>query len=274
MEPETLQDVDEKTDTEIDEDADPLDVGGEQSSFMNRADTQHGTDKGLRNNTNSDKSVATELNEEPQLEVPVEVEINGLERVPEDPELTASMAMTRVSSCDIQQDTPPVVSEQLRDIWRCSMVDARGIQIRHTSKVTRPMKTMNAFVTKITVFLAYLIVHAEDGKPFPNVTKRFELDNRKHNFAAMEEEILKSRFNYTGHWNRFIDPHTHIACNSTIGTWLANCVNKARYHGTWYIGEDGDIKGAKEGLYQPYKEFLEKIGVRFHYKKNKKVGEP
>ena len=156
-----------------------------------------------------------------------------------------------------------VVTEELRDSWRSCLVDIRSISIRHTSELTRPKKTMNSFVTKATVFLAYLLVHAEVGKPFPKIPKRFELDVRKHDFAAMGEEISKSRFNYTGHWNRYHDPHTHIGCNLTMGTWLANTVNKAKYVGTWNVGESGEITGVKNGLYEPYKELLEKVGVRF-----------
>ena len=156
-----------------------------------------------------------------------------------------------------------VVTEELRETWRRWMSDVRKISIRHTCKLTRPMKTLNCFVTKITVFLAYLIVHAEAGKPFPKISKRFKLDERAHDFDEMGKEIMASDFPYTGHYNDCVRPHDHIVSSLAIGTWLANTVNKVKYQGTWNVREDGVITGVKNGLYEPYKDCLEKIGVCF-----------
>jgi len=153
------------------------------------------------------------------------------------------------------------ITDSSKDLWRTSLLDVRNIAIPNAPD-TRPMKTMNAFVTKTTVFLAYLIVHAEVNKPFPKISKRFQIDFRVHEIDAMSKEIVDSKFPYTGHWNSSNDPRDHIFSNKSIGTWLANSINKVKYNQTWKI-EEGRVVGNKNGLYEPYKNFLENIGVQF-----------
>lgn len=156
---------------------------------------------------------------------------------------------------------PVIVTEDLKNIWRSSLSDVRNINIPNATD-TRPMKTMNAFVTKATVFLAYLIVHAQVDSVFPKISKKFQIDFEKHDVDAMCEEIRDSKFSYTRRWNSSKDPQDHICSNKLIGSWLANSINKVKYNATWKV-EEGRVVGNKNGLYEPYKEFLEKIGVQF-----------
>ena len=249
---------DENTDTENEEEED--DTPGAPKGDCDDHEPSSSTKKATRRETTlSNERVAATSRDDVSV---------GLEEDTDDDEPLSGTSSTSLvpRPVTIPSNIPgerKVVTEELRDSWRSCLVDIRSISIRHTSELTRPKKTMNSFVTKATVFLAYLIVHAEVGKPFPKIPKRFELDVRKHDFAAMGEEISNSRFNYTGHWNRYHDPQTHIGCNLTMGTWLANTVNKAKYVGTWNVGESGEITGVKNGLYEPYKELLEKVGIRF-----------
>ena len=166
-----------------------------------------------------------------------------------------------ITACPAPVAAPAAVTVDSKNIWRRSLFDVRAIAIPNAPDI-RPMKTMNAFVTKTTVFLAYLIVHAEVGKPFPKISKRFTIDHRVHQIDAMSNEILKSDFPYTGHWNKCNDPADHIFSNKSIGTWVANSVNKVKYNKTWKV-EEGRIVGNKNGLYEPYMLFLQKIGVNF-----------
>jgi hypothetical protein len=160
------------------------------------------------------------------------------------------------------QGQPIIVTDHSKEFWRSCLLGVREIAIPNAPD-TRPMKTMNAFVTKSTVFLAYLIVHADVNKPFPDISKKLKVDSAVHQVDAMCKEILDSQFPYTGHWNGSSDPQEHIVSNKCIGTWLANSINKVRYNQTWKV-EQGRVVGNKNGLYEPYKLFLEKVGVRFY----------
>ena len=159
------------------------------------------------------------------------------------------------------QRSPVVVTEACKEFWRGCMLNVRKIGIPYAPD-TRPMRIMNAFVTKATVFLAYLIVHADLGKPFPNISKNFEIKEQSHQIDAMCSVIADSKFPYTRQWNTTTDPRHHILSNTSIGLWLANSICKVKYNQTWKI-EEGRVVGNKNGLYEPYKRFLEDVGVRF-----------
>lgn len=156
-----------------------------------------------------------------------------------------------------------MVTVETRTVWRQCLVEVGTINIPRVESI-RPTKTWNAFVTKAVVLLAFLIVHAEDDKPLPKISGKFKIDPLKHNTNAMENEILNSGIDYVDaklKWNTFVNAEHHIGGCLSIGCWLANQLTKARKYGTWRI-TDRRVDGSSKGLYEPYKNLLEKIGIQ------------
>ena len=155
-----------------------------------------------------------------------------------------------------------IVTDTTRQMWRQCLQDVRIINIPHVESI-RPMKTRNTFVTKMMVLLAYLIVHADDGKPMPTISGKFKINPLKHRTKQMEEEIVSSGMNYVDEklrWNRYATAGIHVGACLYIGSWLANQLAKARNHGTWRVVGD-QVEGCSKGLYEPYRDLLEKIGI-------------
>ena len=87
-----------------------------------------------------------------------------------------------------EEGIPFVVNHHSKESWRNSLTHVREIAIPNAPDI-RPMKTMNVFVTKATVFLAYLIVNAEINKPLPKLNKKFEIDFFHHRRNVMMQRI-------------------------------------------------------------------------------------
>ena len=155
-----------------------------------------------------------------------------------------------------------IVTAEDKTVWRQCLKDVKTIYIPHATSL-RPMKTRNAFVTKTIVLLAYLIVHAEEGKPMPRISGKFKIDPVRDETAAMEDEIIQSGVDYVDpklKWNMYELPRIHIGACLYIGSWLANQLHKAKQHGTWKV-VGPEVIGSTKGLYEPYKDLLEKIGI-------------
>ena len=151
-----------------------------------------------------------------------------------------------------------IVTEATKSMWRRCMIEIRDIQIPSAPEI-RPVKTVNAFIAKVTVLLAYLIVHAEIGETFPKISKKLRIKDNEHRMDDLAAEITGSNF-YYGQNSCWLNAHNHIAECRPIGTWVANTKSKLRYNGTWKV-EEGHVVGDKNGLYELYRDFLVKIGL-------------
>ena len=159
-------------------------------------------------------------------------------------------------------DDSNIVTDGKRAIWRQCLKDVQSLYIPDAVSI-RPMKTQNAFVTKAIVLLAYLIVHANSGEDVPRISGKFKIDPLTHRTADMEEEIIRSGVDYINtklKWNTYKSAETHIDACSCIGSWLATQLHKAKHHGTWRV-INGKAIGSPKGLYEPYRDLLNKIGI-------------
>ena len=166
------------------------------------------------------------------------------------------------SKDDSKEGREDAITGMTKTIWRQCLQDVQTLYIPHAMSI-RPMKTENVFVTKAIVLLAYLIVHAKQGKPMPKISGKFKIDPLRHRIHDMEEEILRSGIDYINNklkWNTYTSPEIHIGACLSIGSWLANQLHKARHHGTWKV-VDGHALGSPRGLYEPYRDLLQKIGI-------------
>ena len=155
-----------------------------------------------------------------------------------------------------------IITSRTKKIWRQCLKDVQTLYIPNAVAV-RPMKTQNAFVTKAIVLLAYLIVHAENNKPLPRISGKFKIDPIRDKTKEMETEIHRSGVDYTNmklSWNTYTSAAIHIGACLCIGSWLANQLHKAKHYGTWKV-IDGQVIGSTKGLYEPYKDLLQKVGI-------------
>lgn len=166
-----------------------------------------------------------------------------------------------IAISDVDSDTA-IVSPDTRTLWRQCLKDVQHIHIPSVKGI-RPTRTRNTFVTWSVVVLAYLIVNAEDGKPIPNISPSFKI-NQSNNMDDIEQEIIKGGLDYMDDkmkWNDHDNVNSHLGACTRIGSWLANTRNKAKNHGTWKVVE-GHLVGSTHGLYEPYRNLLMKIGFK------------
>ena len=169
---------------------------------------------------------------------------------------------TQVKSHNDVSTHEGIVTDTIKATWRQCLQEVRSINIPYANDI-RPMKTRNAFVTKAVVFIAYLVVHAEDGKPIPKISGKFRLSPLRHNMTEMAKEIVNSGVDYIDEkftWNGYVSADVHVLSCLTIGSWLANQLAKAKNHGTWTI-IGNHVVGSTKGLYEPYKQLFEKVGI-------------
>ena len=158
--------------------------------------------------------------------------------------------------------TSAVVTSATRETWRKCLQDVQTINIPDAPMV-RTTRTRNAFVTRVIVLLAYLIVHAEDGKPIPCLSGKFVINEETDNLDNMAQEIVRAGIDYVDKrlkWNSYGSPDVHIRATKSIGSWLGNQLLKVKHHGTWKIVAR-QVVGSPKGLYKLYKNLLETISI-------------
>ena len=173
-----------------------------------------------------------------------------------------SKTIAHGGQAEIPNNSGSIVTATEKAIWRQCLKDVTAINIPQATSL-RPMKTRNAFVTRAVVLFAYLIVHAEEGKPMPKFSGKFKIDPVKHRTGEMEEEITGSGVDYVDSklkWNDYGSAKIHIGACKGIGSWLANQLHKARQHGTWKV-VGAEVVGSTKGLYEPYRNLLQKAGI-------------